>query len=92
MRLKIVNKILILPAMLLMSGCASVGELEALNDVGLGDARESISVLNKTLNTSGVQSNTRNASKLNKLRGEYKNGAYTPRGLDDAPRVIGNIR
>ncbi len=56
----------------LSTGCATLGEVEALNDIGLGDAREAFSVYNKTTNRLGMTSKTRSASSINITIGNLK--------------------
>lgn len=83
---------LILLVVVLMSGCASVGEFEALNDIGLGEVREGISTYHKTMNVLGVQSKTRAAPTLNRGYGHLKNMRYKPRDVNDVPYVVRDIK
>lgn len=82
----------ILIAAVSLSGCASIGELEVLNDVGLSKEREVISTYNKTLNVLGVQSKTRQAARANRAYGHAKNMRVEPKSVNDVPYVVRDLK
>lgn len=74
-----------------LSGCSTLGELEPMNDAGLGDAREAISTYNKTLNVLGVTSRTNNAAVINRGYGHLQNMNTNPTDINDIPFTVRDI-
>ena len=81
----------ILPVIFL-SGCSALGDLELLNDVGLGDAREVISVYNATRNVLGKTTTSPNAAVINRAYGHTQNMNIKPNGVSDIPFVVRDVQ
>ena len=83
-------KALILITAVALSGCASMGDLEVMNDVGLGDVRKAVKVYDKTRTVVGAPRarNGNKAAVANRAYGHVKNMRTVPRRVEDIPYVV----
>ena len=82
---------LIIIAAILLSGCSTLGDLEVMNDVGLGEVSEAMRAYNKTMNVLGAgQSGPRlNTSAINS---GYGNAKQMPDHMNDIPTAVAEIQ
>ena len=82
---------LIIIAALALSGCSTLGDLEVMNDVGLGEVSEAMRAYNKTMNVLGVNQNARqlNTSAINS---GYGNAKQMPDHMNDVPTAVAEIQ
>ena len=73
---------------LFLSGCATVGEMEPLNDAGLGDFRQGVKTYNSTLEVLGRNPGRNRAPTINRGYGHMNNMQYTPKDSTNIPEVL----
>lgn len=73
---------------------SKMGDLEVLNDVGLGEAREVISVYNKTRTVMGVPQarNGNTAAVVNRAYGHTKNMRTRVDSVSDIPYAVRDLK
>lgn len=81
---------LIVIAALALSGCSTLGDLEVMNDVGLGEVSEAMRAYNKTMNVIGVNQRSRlNTSAINT---GYGNAKQMPDHMNNIPTAVAEIQ
>ena len=74
--------------MILLQGCTTMGNTEALNDAGLGDAREAISVFTTTKEVLGIPVERNRAPTINRGYGHIENMKGYPEDVEDVPFTV----
>ena len=82
------KSLLLLASMLFVSGCSTLGNMEALNDVGSGDVREGIHVFNTTKEVMGIPVERNRATVINRGYGHVQNMNGYPKTMDDIPFTV----
>lgn len=80
-------KLALLLSLTLLSGCATIGDLEPLNDAGLEDTRRVFNTANKTRNVMGLPASRNRSATINRGYGHYENMRTYPRSTEDVPYV-----
>ena len=85
-------KLLLASLILVLSGCSTLGEVEAFNDAGLGEVTSGMRAYTKTLNVLGVTSQTNSAGHINRAYGHVKNMNVVPRNVEDVPFGVRDVQ
>ena len=81
-------KSLLLVSILFLTGCSTLGNMEALNDVGAEDAREAAHVFTTTREVLGIPVERNRAPVINRGYGHVQNMKTYPQSTGDVPFVI----
>lgn len=81
---------LIIIATLALSGCSTLGDLEVMNDVGLGEVSEAMRAYNKTMNVLGA--NQRSQINTSAINTGYGNAKQMPDHMNDVPTAVAEIQ
>lgn len=79
---------------MLLSGCSTLGDIEAMNDVGLETPREAIHTYNTTMEVlgHGSPSNQAQAARINRGYGHATHMQTNPRTMHDVPFVVRDVQ
>ncbi len=80
-------KIALLVCLTLLSGCATIGDLEPLNDAGLEDTRRVFNAASKTRDVMGLPAGRNRSATINRGYGHCENMRTYPRSTEDVPYV-----
>ncbi len=79
---------LVLLCIIFLPGCATIGDLEPLNDAGLEDVRKVFNTADKTRNVMGGRATRNRSATINRGYGHGQNMKTWPKNTEDVPYTV----